>query len=120
MEGNLICWKCGDTLGDTPLPLSRYARCRGCGTELYVCRMCRHFDPQLTIGCREERADDVRARESANFCDWFSIRTDAWEAGGAQAPSGELAVLFGGGDAAAAQADEADEARRALEALFGK
>jgi hypothetical protein len=53
------------------LPLRREARCAGCGADLHCCRLCVHFEPRWTRGCRETRAEDPRARDVANFCDWF-------------------------------------------------
>ena len=31
---NLVCWKCGASLDEIPLPLSRRAECPGCGAEI--------------------------------------------------------------------------------------
>jgi len=71
----------------------------------------------------------VRDKESANFCDYFRPRPDAFDAGRAAANAAaqaELAKLFGdaSGDSASPTADTADaesEAARALreaESLF--
>lgn len=74
----LVCWKCGAVLIEK-LPLRREARC-GCGADLYCCRMCVHHEPRWTRGCREQRAEDPRARDVANFCDWFKLKPGAHEA----------------------------------------
>lgn len=98
MNEPLVCWKCGASLAPVSLPLSRYAHCPACEADLYVCRLCAHYDPRRHDTCREERAEPPLASDRANFCDWFTPRANAW----------------GGPDPAAAAA------RAALEALFGK
>ena len=60
------------------MPLSTYAACASCNTQLHVCRMCRHWNPRLRTGCNETRAEDVSARDSANFCEWFFLNRDAF------------------------------------------
>jgi hypothetical protein len=40
--------------------------------------MCRHWNPRLQTGCNETRAEDVSARDSANFCEWFFLNRDAF------------------------------------------
>ena len=40
--------------------------------------MCRHWNPRLRTGCNETRAEDVSARDSANFCEWFFLNRDAF------------------------------------------
>ena len=78
MTIELVCWKCGETLVDIPLPLSRRAECRACGAELHVCKMCEYFDPKIAGSCREDRAEDVREKERANFCDYIKPRPNAY------------------------------------------
>lgn len=94
------CWKCGASLEQVPLPLSRYARCPACAADLYVCRQCRHFDPRYHNACREERAEVPRERDHANFCDWFLLNPDAYSGGGVvnAAARTELEALFGGAE----------------------
>ena len=60
------------------MPLSTYAECSSCNAQLHVCRMCKHWSPRLRTGCNETRAEDVSARESANFCEWFLLSRDAF------------------------------------------
>jgi len=67
----LLCWKCGASLAAEKLPLRREARCAGCGADLHCCRLCVHHEPRWSQGCREQRAETPRARDAANFCDWF-------------------------------------------------
>ena len=114
---DLVCWKCGASLPDIPRPLSRYQPCRKCGADLYVCRMCTHHDPRWQNACREERAEPPLNKETANFCDWFSPRAEAFQGGDdkAQAARGALEALFG---APADAPAEPDAARQVLEDLF--
>jgi hypothetical protein len=93
----LNCWRCGAAALDEPLPLSRTAECRACRAELHVCRMCEFYDTGKANACRERAADPVSDKTRANFCGWFKAR----------------AGLSGSGSSAA------EEARRALDDLFG-
>jgi hypothetical protein len=96
-ESNLVCWRCGAGLAGLALPMSRYAVCRACNSPLHVCKLCEFYEPKWRSGCREDRAEDVRDRERANFCDYFKPRPNAYVGSG----------------------DEASRAREQLDALFG-
>ncbi len=99
--GDHQCWKCGAPLAGVPLPLPRLAECPKCRAYLHACRQCQFYDPRLTTKCREERAEEVRDREGANFCDWFKPNPDAHRpvAGNkAAAAKSKLDELFGGKD----------------------
>ncbi len=96
---SLTCWKCAASLSALPLPLSRLSECPQCRAYLHCCRMCRHYDPRSPDRCREERAEHVRDRETANFCDWFTPQ--------ARTPAN-------------GHATKADNARAGLDTLFGK
>ncbi len=127
MTKNLLCWRCGASLDEVILPLSRRETCRACGAELHVCRLCTFFDPRITGGCREERAEDVRDKERANFCDWFTPHPDAYrprDQAAARSARAQLEALFGetpapGSDEDAPKTD-AQRAREELERLFGR
>ena len=131
MTGTLVCWKCGAPIGDQPLPLGRTAECAGCRADLHVCRMCEYYDPRVAMSCRETVADEVKDKERANFCDYFSIMPGAYSgpAGGmSRAAQAQLDALFGDDagdagneddDAKAVSRSEADIARERLERLFG-
>lgn len=99
MTQPLVCWNCGASLADVPRPISRHASCDRCFNELHCCRLCRHYDPQRTLQCFEDRADPPLQKENANFCDYFSPRANAFEG---------------------ATADRSDAARSRLDGLFGK
>ena len=125
----VVCYRCGAALTGLSLPLSRRDECPACRAELHVCRMCTHYAPRLGRGCDEDDAPDVRDKETANFCDYFRPRPDAYAAGRAAANAAahaELAKLFGdipdGAGTTAENTGDADSAAaRALrdaESLF--
>jgi len=119
----LVCYRCGAALTDLSLPLSRRDECPECRAELHVCRMCTHYAPRLSRGCDEDDAPDVRDKETANFCDYFRPRPDAFDAGRASANAAahvELAKLFGDasdGARTTAEAPEDDAETAAAKAL---
>ena len=98
MSHNIACYRCGSSLAALSLPLSRQDSCPECSVHLHVCRMCRHFDPAVPGQCREDDAEEVFEKERLNFCEWFEPSDSAFDP--------------------AAKA-EADQARTALDALFG-
>ncbi len=102
MTDVLLCYRCGESLASLSLPLSRRDLCPSCGTELHVCRMCVYFDPAATDQCREDDAERVREKETANFCDWFapaSGRFDSRQKVAADRAGEELSALFGESEA---------------------
>jgi hypothetical protein len=104
----LVCWKCGASAAELPLPLSRLAECPKCRAYLHACRMCQFFDPRLTGQCQEERAEEVRDKEHANFCDWFKPRPNAHRPPGegkTQAAKARLDNLFSGTQASDGKTD---------------
>jgi hypothetical protein len=120
MRDELVCWRCGESLADLPLPLARLVECGSCHTELHVCRMCRHYDTSVAKSCREPVADEVSDKERANFCGWFMPRPGAYTPGNerkAADAQAALDALFGG--LPATSSDAATDARRELEDLFG-
>lgn len=120
---HLVCWKCGAGLDDIPLPLSRYAECPGCATELHVCRMCRFYDQSVANQCREPVAEFVRDKTRANFCGYLEPTARAYrpDDGSAATQAGQsLEALFGGaatGDKTAS--GTSPDALSELESLFG-
>ena len=98
MAGTFVCWKCGASLTDVPMPLSRISECLTCRAELHVCRLCRFFDARKAESCREERADPPQDKQRANFCEYFQLRPDAYQAKDdtpANQAREELGKLFG-------------------------
>ena len=103
---------------DLPLPLSRLAECPKCRAYLHACRLCEFYDPRITSQCQEERAEEVRDKEHANFCDWFKPRPHAHRPRAetkTRAAKSELDALFG--DRADA-GGKTDSARARLDGLF--
>lgn len=98
MSHSLACYRCGAPLGALSLPLSRRDQCPDCSADLHVCKMCVHFDVRVPRQCREDGAEDVTEKERPNFCDWFKPSDQAFD------PD---------------RKSEADEAQKALAALFG-
>ena len=44
MAHSIACYRCGESLAALSLPLSRQDQCPSCSADLYVCKMCVHFD----------------------------------------------------------------------------
>lgn len=97
MTETYACWKCGGPLPDLLLPLPRHEECPHCHAQLHVCRMCVFFDTTLAQQCREPVADLVSDKQRANFCGYFQVNAQAFTG----------------------TADQAADARRQLDALFG-
>ena len=98
MSGALICWKCGASLDELPLPLARLSECPSCNAYLHVCRMCEFYDASVSRSCREPVAEEVTEKERANFCGYFRAKPDAFNPGdetATQAARDELQALFG-------------------------
>jgi hypothetical protein len=99
MAHDLVCWKCGAALGALTLPLRRLEECPACRAELHVCRMCVDYDTRVAKHCREPTAEEVRAKDRANFCDHFKPRPGAFtppDAAAVHRARAELDKLFGG------------------------
>jgi hypothetical protein len=116
---NLVCWKCGASVAELPLPLSRLAECPACRAYLHVCRLCRFYDLRLAGQCQEERAEEVRDKTHANFCDWFKPKPDAYRPAAIeknQAAKASVNALFG--EAINDQPAKPEAARNKLDELF--
>jgi ribosomal protein L40E len=121
---SLVCWKCGASLENEPLPLARLAECPACHADLHVCRLCGFYDPGVADSCREPIADAVKDKERANFCGYFQPHPDAFAASVMDAErqaKAHLDALFGEASAGdpGELASDAEAARRRLDALFG-
>ena len=96
MADSFTCWKCGNTLIDVILPMSRQETCISCTADQHVCKMCIFYDGRGA--CDEEHAEDVSDKERANFCDYFkpstTIAGSSTKQGAMQAKD-KLAALFG-------------------------
>lgn len=96
MADSFKCWQCGVELHNVILPMSRREECPECRADQHVCKMCVHMDDKGF--CREDRAEDQRDLEKANFCDYFSPTNNAFVAIDKQKAldaKAKLAALFG-------------------------
>ena len=121
MSHSIVCFRCGASLAQLSLPLSRQDSCRECGVHLHVCRMCRSFDMNATDQCTEDDAERVREKAELNFCDWFVASEGAFDAAARRehdAASAAFDALFGETDAVELETDGPHLA--AADALFGK
>ncbi|MDX1488858.1 MAG: hypothetical protein R3268_11695 [Acidiferrobacterales bacterium] len=117
----LVCWNCGDSLKTEPLPLSRRAVCAACNAELHVCRLCQFYDPRVSEQCTEDRADQVREKDRANFCDYFKPKHAAYVARQdtkSVAAKAALDGLFGEGIEDDVRGAHSEKARTLLDKLF--
>lgn len=77
--------------------VGRNDTCSHCGRDLRCCKQCKFYDPHSYNDCREVSAERIVDKERANFCDYFVLRG-----------SRQRSV------------NRAQEAKKALEALFKK
>ena len=119
---NLVCWRCGASLKDLPLPITRLMQCKACNADLHVCRLCQFYNPRLHQKCNHDMAEPAREVDIANFCDYFKPRPDAFkpaDKSSADAARAQLEALFGGDDKAAAPDNEAQQsAQDKFDSLF--
>lgn len=115
----LHCWRCGASLADLTPPIERRDECPACRAQLYVCKFCEFFDPKVAKQCREPVADEVKDKDRANFCGYFTPNPGAYvpaDSSTGHKAKAELDALFGGGKPSSATSS----ARDALEELFTK
>jgi len=95
---DLPCWKCGASLTDVLLPLSRLANCKACHSDLHVCRMCKFYDTSVASSCAEPVAEKVNDKQRKNFCGYLQpnpdIRREANNTASTQSKQ-QLDSLFG-------------------------
>lgn len=89
--------------------------------------MCEFYGTHKAKSCREPIADEVKDKERANFCDYFSLKPDAFSAKDVDAQEQakqQLDTLFGGDKISAPETDtpqsKEQATREALEDLFKK
>ncbi len=102
MSADLVCYRCGSSLGELSLPWGRHDECPQCRVSIRVCRICQYFDTTVVDQCTEDDAEAVREKTQANFCEYFKPRVNAYDEAGSKAEQqarDQLADLFGdGGD----------------------
>ena len=76
--GKLVCWSCGASLQDIPLPFTRLEQCKHCRADLHVCRLCRYYNPNVFDKCDHDMAEPARDVTVANFCHYFRPRPGAF------------------------------------------
>ncbi len=84
--------------------------------------MCAFYDPRVNSRCTEDRAEEVREKERANFCDYLKPKLGAYLARDGSrilAAKTQLEDLFGTPTGKAKACSEPDAAREKLEGLFG-
>ena len=121
MSGKFVCWKCGFSLKEVPRPISRLMQCKSCGADLHVCRLCRYYKPQVSGCCDHDLAEPAREIDLANFCQYFSPTSDAYQPHAAvQADDArtKLAELFG--DIGKREKTAPEDPLAQLKALFGE
>ncbi|MCX8110059.1 MAG: hypothetical protein N3D15_02280 [Syntrophorhabdaceae bacterium] len=47
------------------------SECPSCRSDLHICLNCMFYDPGKSNSCRETRADHVREKDRANYCEYF-------------------------------------------------
>jgi hypothetical protein len=129
MADGYVCWRCGASLADLPMPLARLAECAACRADLHVCRLCEFYDKRSAKACREPVAEEVQDKQRANFCGYFQIRAGAHRTEDdsvSQSARAQLEDLFSGSPGGTTEANEktgsrsaAEDARERLEQLFG-
>jgi len=98
MSTELVCYRCGASLAELTLPLSRQDECPACSVYLHVCRMCEFYDPGVPKQCTEDDAEEVNEKERLNFCEWYKPGAsvfDPKQAAEASRAKSDLASLFG-------------------------
>ena len=103
MAHKVCCYRCGASLAQLSLPLSRQDQCPDCGMYLGT-RLSGEALPVVAVvkerrhsHHREDDADEVQEKERLNFCEWFLASESAFDPG---------------------RKAEEDAARAALDALF--
>ena len=79
MADDLKCYRCGASLAELSLPLSRQEECPSCSVYLHVCKMCEFYDPAVPKQCREDDAEEVFDKEKFNFCEWWKPGSDVFD-----------------------------------------
>ena len=114
------CWKCGKEIEDIPLPLSRAETCPNCVADLHTCRQCEFYDTSKASACREPVAEHVSDKTRSNFCGYLTIKTGLTnQKGGAESNIDALGNLFGLETNPALSPSTNEQAKSALDDLFG-
>ncbi len=130
-KSDLICWKCGASLSEIKIPLSRLDACSACRAELHVCRFCSYYNKNYSRRCEQEMAEVPREADHANFCDYYSLNVNAYidnEKSLNSDSKNKLNALFGESEsethcselsANRKESSKSDSSKQKLEELFG-
>ena len=109
MTHDLKCYRCGASLAELSLPISRQDACPSCSVYLHVCKMCEFYDPAVPKQCREDDAEEVFDKEKFNYCEWWKPGDAVFDKARAQEEAGAkdaLAALFEAGDSGKPDRDD--------------
>ena len=121
MAENYSCWKCGADISDVAFPIGRMSKCKKCGADLHVCKLCKYFDKSRSNQCQEPIADAVNDKQRANFCGYFEINENAFQKQDdlvATSAQQKLSELFGESVDIPSQNDS-NSSQSELDKLFG-
>jgi len=121
MTAEFKCWRCGHQLRDLPKSLPRLEQCPACEADLHVCRFCRYYKPSLSTKCDHDLAEPAREVDIANFCQYFTINSQAYIAKNtdmARQAEEKLAALFGDEGGAEKHMTASDDPMEKLKSLF--
>jgi hypothetical protein len=66
------CHFCG-TAVENPREVYRTSTCPSCGKDLKICLNCRFYSPGAHWDCAESVDEQVKDKDRANFCTFFSF-----------------------------------------------
>lgn len=69
----LSCWKC-HRIQDNLSKITFRTACSYCGIDLHTCTNCRYYALGKPNDCLVPGTETIRDRETANFCEDFSIK----------------------------------------------
>lgn len=73
------CHHCGQAWAYSGPP-GRNDHCPQCGRDLRVCLNCSRHHPRAAEECTEPKADLVKDKDRANFCEWFDFAKRVYQA----------------------------------------
>ena len=77
MDTQATCHSCKKELDITANEVGRRDECPFCSSDLRVCLNCKFYDPSMYNECREPNAERVLEKDRSNYCDYFSIGSEA-------------------------------------------
>ena len=87
------CHQCGWEWTCSGLP-GRNDTCPQCHTDLRICLNCARHDPRAAEECTEPKADLVRDKDRANFCEWFNFARRVYQPKGGRDRAAEARDKF--------------------------